>query len=120
MSMSPIDQFLKKLTPTQREQLERIRKIAKETVPETEEVISYGMPTLKYKGKSFLGFNAHSKHIGIYPYGGKEIEVFKDKLTDLGYGFSSGAIRVAYDKPMPKSLLQEIIAYRLKRLARSK
>lgn len=118
--MSPIDEFFEKLDPINKEQLERIRKIAKETVPDSEEVISYGMPTLKYKGKSFLGFNAHSKHIGIYPYGGKEIEVFKDKLTDLGYGFSSGAIRVAYDKPMPKGLLRQIIAYRLKRLDGSK
>ncbi|MGA2967778.1 MAG: DUF1801 domain-containing protein [Candidatus Levyibacteriota bacterium] len=114
--MTTIDDYLKKIEPTKREQLERIKGIAKQVVPDAQEVISYGMPTLKYKGKSFLGFNAHTNHIGIYPYGGEEIEVFKDKLSEYKYGFSSGAIRVPYDKPFPENLLKEIIKHRIKRI----
>jgi uncharacterized protein YdhG (YjbR/CyaY superfamily) len=114
--MTVIDEYLKKIEPEKRKQLERIRQIAKQTVPEAQEAISYGMPTLKYKSKSFLGFNTHANHIGIYPYGGEEIEVFKDKLTEYNYGFSSGAIRVPYDKPIPESLLREIIHHRIKRI----
>ncbi len=74
------------------------------------------MPTLKYKGVGFLGFNVLKNHIGIYPYGGEEIEVFKDKLVALKYGFSSGAIRVPFDKPIPENLLKEIIHHRIKRI----
>ncbi len=114
--MTVIDDYIKKIEPIKREQLERIRKIGKQIVPDAEEVISYGMPTLKYKGKSFLGFNVHTNHIGIYPFGGEEIEVFKDKLSEYKYGFSSGAIRVPYDKPLPESLLKEIIKHRIKRI----
>ncbi len=114
--MTIIDEYLKKIEPTKRKQLERIREIAKQVVPDAQEVISYGMPTLKYKGESFLGFNSHANHIGVYPYGGKEIEVFKDKLSEYKYGFSSGAIRVPYDKPFPESLLKEIIKHRIKRI----
>lgn len=114
--MSVIDDYLKKIAPDKRKQLERIREIAKSVVPDAQEVISYGMPTLQYKGKSFLGFNTHTSHIGIYPYGGEEVTVFKDKLTKLNYGFSSGAIRVPYDKPIPEALLKEIITHRTKRL----
>ena len=112
--MTVIDDYFKKIEPTKREQLERIRKIAKQVVPEAEEVISYGMPTLKYKGKSFLGFNTHANHIGIYPYGGEEIEVFKDRLKSLG--ISKGAIRIPYNKPISESLLKEIIKNRIKRI----
>lgn len=55
--MTVIDDFLKKIDATNRPKLERIRSIAKKVVPEAEETISYGMPTLKYHGHSFLGFN---------------------------------------------------------------
>ena len=112
--MSAIDDYLKQIEPAKREQLERIREIAKQVVPDAEEIISYGMPTLRYKGKSFLGFDAHKNHIGIYPYGGQEIAVFKDKLK--AFGLSKGAIQVPCDKPVPENLLKEIIKHRIKRI----
>lgn len=114
--MTVIDEYLKKLEPSKRQELERIRKIAKELVPDAKEVISYGMPTLQYKGKSFLGFNIHTNHLGIYPYGGEEIAVFKDRLAQLNYEFSSGAIRVSFDNPIPEDLLKAIIRHRIKRI----
>lgn len=116
-TMTVIDDYLQKIEPSRRQQLERIRKIAKETAPGSQEVISYGMPTLQYHGKSFLGFNVHSNHIGIYPYGGEEINVFQKEITELGYGFSSGAIRVNFDKQIPEDLLKKIIRHRIKRLS---
>ncbi len=112
--MSVIDDYLNTLEPTKRTSLLRIRKIAKEVVPEAQEVIAYGMPTLQYKGKSFIGFKIHKNHIGIYPYGGEEIEVFKDELSS--FGFSKGAIRVPFDKEFPEKLLKKIIIHRIKRL----
>lgn len=114
--MSVIDAYLEKIDPAKRKELERIRKIGKEVVPDAEETIGYGMPTLTYKGKAFLGFNVHKNHIGIYPYGGEEIDLFKDKLIGLEFGFSSGAIRVPFDKPIPEGLLKDIILHRIKRI----
>ncbi|MGE5042005.1 MAG: iron chaperone [Candidatus Levyibacteriota bacterium] len=113
---SVIDTYLEKISTPQRKELERIRGIARQVVPDAKEVISYGMPTLQTKGKSFLGFNVHTSHIGIYPYGGEEIEVFKDKLTELGFTFSKGAIQVPFDKPFPEALLIEIIHHRINRI----
>jgi uncharacterized protein YdhG (YjbR/CyaY superfamily) len=115
--MTVIDEYLQKIDAPQRKQLERIRKIAKQVVPDAQEVISYGMPTLQYKGKSFLGFNVHKNHIGIYPYGGEEIRVFENKLRQLGYGFSKGAIRVPFDSEIPEDFLAEIIEFKMKRLS---
>ena len=112
--MSVIDDYLGKIEPGKRARLERIRVIARQVVPDAQEVISYGMPTLQYHGKSFLGFDAHVSHIGIYPYSGEEISIFKDKLG--AYGLSKGAIRVPYDTPFPESLLKEIITHRIKRI----
>ena len=114
--MSIIDQYLQKIDKSSKLELERILRIAKEIVPDAEEVISYGMPTLKYKNKSFLGFSAHTNHIGIYPFGGEEIEVFHKELSELKYGFSSGAIRVPFDKHIPEMLLKKIILHRIERI----
>jgi uncharacterized protein YdhG (YjbR/CyaY superfamily) len=110
--MSRIDDFLSKIEPPKRQQLERIRALAIELVPNAEETISYNMPTLTYQGKPFLGFNAHTGHIGIYPFSGKVIPQLKDELGT--YTVSKGAIRIPLDRPIPKRLLKLLVTARLK------
>ena len=112
--MTAIDDYLTNVEPSKRQELERIHTLAKKIVPDAEEAIVYGMPTLKYQGKPFLGFNAHKQHIGIYPYSGQVIETLKDQLQ--GYGFSKGAIRVPLDQPISEELLKHIIHERLKQI----
>jgi uncharacterized protein YdhG (YjbR/CyaY superfamily) len=110
--MSVIDDYLKKIEPSNRKALERIRVLAREVVPSAEEVISYGMPTLKYKGEPFLGFDAHKNHIGIYPFSGHIIETLKDELRE--YKSTKGAIQVPFDNPISKTTLRKVINARLK------
>ena len=112
--MTVIDDYLTNVEPSKRQELERIRTLAKKIVPDAEESIGYGMPTLTYRGKSFLGFNAHKQHIGIYPYSGQVIEELKDQLHE--YSVSKGAIRVPLDHPISEDLLKQIITHRLKRI----
>jgi uncharacterized protein YdhG (YjbR/CyaY superfamily) len=116
--VSVIDDYLKKVEPSKKKELKRIRTLAKQAVPGAEEAIVYGMPTLKYLGKPFLGFDAHKNHIGIYPYSGRVIETLKDQLNE--YGWSKGALRVPLDNPIPKSLLQKLIKHRLKAIRAEK
>jgi uncharacterized protein YdhG (YjbR/CyaY superfamily) len=52
MSGKEVDDYLAKIKPSQRAELERIRTIAKNTVPEAEETIRYGMPAYLYKGNA--------------------------------------------------------------------
>jgi uncharacterized protein YdhG (YjbR/CyaY superfamily) len=109
--MSAIDDYLSTvISPLRRVELERIRAIALEMLPGAEEVIAYGMPTIKYRGKSILGFDAHKNHIGIYPYSGSVI--LKIKELDK-YDTTKGAIRENLDEPLPKVLIQKIIHERL-------
>jgi uncharacterized protein YdhG (YjbR/CyaY superfamily) len=110
--MTLIDDYLKNVEPAKRKELSRIRALAKEIVPSAEETISYGMPTLKYRGKPFLGFDAHTNHIGIYPYGAQPIKALKDELK--GYALSKGAIRAGFDQPISKRLLKKIIDLKIK------
>lgn len=113
--MTVIDDYLTTIEPAKRQELERIRALAKQAVPEAEEAITYGMPTLKYRGKPFLGFDAHKQHIGIYPYSGQVIETLTDQLKD--YKTTKGAIQVPFDHPISEELLAHIIQLRLKQIA---
>src|SRR5690348_16536106 len=115
--MTVIDDYLTTVEPSKRQELERIRALARQTVPDAEEAIVYGMPTLKYQGKPFLGFDAHKQHIGIYPYSGQVIETLKDQLHD--YSFSKGAIRIPLDRPIPEEKLKQIIHLRLQQITSS-
>ena len=115
--MTVIDDYLTTVEPSKRKELERIRALAKQTVPDAEEAIVYGMPTLKYQGKPFLGFDAHTRHIGIYPYSGQVVETLRDQLH--GYSFSKGAIRVPLDHPISEEMLKQIIHLRLQQITTS-
>jgi uncharacterized protein YdhG (YjbR/CyaY superfamily) len=110
--MFAVDDYLRRVEPAKRRELARIRAFAKDLVAGAEEAIVYGMPTFKYHGRPFLGFNAHKNHIGIYPYSSHVIKTLKDELR--GYGLSSGAIRVPLDKPISKRVLKQVIDCRLK------
>jgi len=116
--MNPIDGYLATVEPAKRKELRRIRALAKKAVPSAEEVISYGMPTLKYQGKPFLGFAARAQHVGIYPYSGQVVKELRERLRD--YQTSNGAIRVPLDAPIPERLLRAIIASRLKAIRAAK
>jgi uncharacterized protein YdhG (YjbR/CyaY superfamily) len=115
--MTVIDNYLTTIEPAKRKELERIRTLAIQAVPGAEEAIVYGMPTLKYQGKAFLGFDAHKHHIGIYPYSGQVIETLKDQLHD--YSFSKGALRIPLDHPISEELLTQIIHLRLQQITSS-
>jgi uncharacterized protein YdhG (YjbR/CyaY superfamily) len=112
--MTVIDDYLKNVEASKKKELERIRTLAKKIVPSSEEAIVYGMPTLKYQGKPFLGFDTHKNHIGIYPYSGEVIETLKDQLHE--YGLSKGAIRVPLDNPISESMLKLVIDCRLQQI----
>jgi uncharacterized protein YdhG (YjbR/CyaY superfamily) len=116
--VTPIDEYLANVEPLKRKALERIRTLAKKAVPDAEETIGYGMPTLKYRGKAFLGFDAHAKHIGIYPYSGQVVKELRERLRD--YETSSGAIRIPLDRPISERLLRAVIACRLKAIRAAK
>jgi uncharacterized protein YdhG (YjbR/CyaY superfamily) len=112
LPMGLIDDYLETVEPPKRKELQRIRALAKEIVPEAEETVSYKMPALKYAGKTFLGFDARKNHIGIYPFSGSVIPQLKDELR--GCTVSKGAIQIPLDRPISKRLLKLVIMRRLR------
>ena len=62
-----MDGYLAALTPAQRAQFERIRRIVRSIVPDAEETISYRIPTFKHRGKYLIYFAAFKDHMSVYP-----------------------------------------------------
>ena len=71
--MGVIDDYLEDLGDSQRAELERIRRIVLDRVPDAEEGRSYGMPAFRYKRKPLLGFAARKDHltVSVYPARGR-------------------------------------------------
>jgi len=107
--MSVIDDYLEKIGVPQKSELERIRKIVKQIVPEAEEVISYGMPAFKYKKKYLIGFAVFKDHLSLFPTPGP-IGALKDKLSD--FKLSKGTIQFTIEKPLTEQLIKEILLIR--------
>ncbi len=114
--MSLIDDYLKKVNQPERSELERVRKIIQETAPEATEVITYGMPGYKYKGKYLISFAAFKDHLSIFP-GSHVVEVLKDKLED--YETSKGTVQFTLEKPLPEGLIKEVVQIRLDDISKS-
>lgn len=112
--MSIIDEHLKNVSPGQKQQLDRVRAVAKQMAPDAEETISYGVPALKYKGQYLIGFAAYQNHLSIFPTPGP-IAALKDKLGD--FQVSKGAVQFTIEHPIPEPLLKQIIEIRLRTIA---
>jgi uncharacterized protein YdhG (YjbR/CyaY superfamily) len=109
--MSVVDDYLKRVSEPQRAELERIRKIIKQTVPEAEEVISYGVPGFKYKGKYLITFAAFKDHLSLFP-GSAPIAAMKNSLSE--YKTSKGTVQFTLEKSMSAALIKEMTELCLK------
>lgn len=104
--MSVIDEYLQNVPAPEQRELERIRTIIKQTVPEAEEVITYSMPGFKYKGKYLVSFAAFKNHLSLFP-GADPIGALKDVLKDNITG--KGTIQFTLEKPLTEGTVREIV-----------
>lgn len=105
--MSPIDVYLQNVPAPQRAELERIRSLIKQTVPDAEEVITYSMPGFKYKGKYLISFAAFKDHLSVFP-GSDPLGALKDTLKDNITG--KGTIQFTLERPLSEETIVEIVA----------
>jgi uncharacterized protein YdhG (YjbR/CyaY superfamily) len=103
-----VDAYLQDIEPPKRAELERIRRLVKKLVPKAEEVISYGIPTFKYKGTYLIYFASFTNHMSVFP--GAPLDL-KEKLE--GYTLGKGTIQFTAEKPLPDAIITELVMRRL-------
>lgn len=108
-SVTTVDEYIKNAPHERKRVLEEIRRVIKETAPEAEEKLSYGMPYYGYKGR--LVYFAYAKnHLGLYippPI----IEQHKEDLK--GYQTSKSAVQIPYGKALPVALIKKLLKARI-------
>lgn len=104
------DEYLAVVDAEKRAALEKLRETIKETIPQAEECISYGLPSFRLNGKTFLSYGAAAKHCAFYA--GSTVQKFSVALQD--YQTSKGTIRFSPGEPLPKSLVRQVVKQRLK------
>jgi uncharacterized protein YdhG (YjbR/CyaY superfamily) len=112
VSAEEIDQYLDALEEPKRTTLARLRQTILDILPEAEQGISYGLPAFKVGGKTIAGFAAFKAHLSYLPHSGSVFPQLEDELS--GYSTSSGALRFGIDQPLPVSLVEKLIAVRLR------
>lgn len=89
--------------------LRQVRSVIKQTAPEADESIGYGMPAYKLNGKPLVYFAGYKNHIGLYatPTGHAK---FSKELSKYKQG--KGSVQFPLDEPMPLGLIERIVRFR--------
>ena len=113
MAVKPqtIDEHLAAVPVDKRAALEKIRRAIRAAAPLAEECISDGLPAFRLAGRVLVGFGAAQKHCAFYPWSSTTVAAFPDELED--YDTSKGTIRFPADKPLPATLVCQLVKARI-------
>jgi uncharacterized protein YdhG (YjbR/CyaY superfamily) len=111
MSSEEIDGYLAALDEPQRSTLSELRKTIMDIVPDAEQIISYGMPAFRLQDKVVGGFGGFKQHLSYFPHSGSVLPELKKDIKS--YATSKGTLRFALDIPLPRSLVEKLLAVRI-------
>ena len=104
-----IDEYIAQYPADVQIVMNKLRAVIKESAPEAQERISYGMPGFYLNGM-LVWFGGHKNHIGFYPTG-EGVAAFTNELA--GYKMSKGAVQFPLDQPFPYDLIKKIVKHRV-------
>lgn len=112
-----VDTYIASFTGDVGTRLRSIRRVIHEMAPDAVESMSYGMPAYKLRGKPLVYFAAFLRHIGFYatPNGH---EAFAEEFKPYKQG--KGSVQFPHDQPLPMWLVRDVVAYRVRQLAKPK
>ncbi|MEY3172293.1 MAG: hypothetical protein RLZZ436_206 [Planctomycetota bacterium] len=107
------DAWISQFPTSTQKLLNQIRITVTRAVPQAEEVIRYGIPTLRLR-QNLLHYAAFENHIGLYPTP-SAMRHFADELK--GYVQGKGSVQFPLDQPLPLKLIGEITKFRAAEVA---
>lgn len=110
MPVRDIDEYLAGVDEPKRSTLQTLRRTIRELVPDADEGISYGLPAFFKDGVAIAGFAAAAKHLSYFPHSGSVISQIAQAEA---YDTSKGTLRFAIDAPLPRELVERLLAVRI-------
>ncbi len=112
-SNKEVDNYIQGFKGEAREYLLEIRRLILEVVPDAEELINYDIPAFALvpggKREEQIMIAGYKKHVGFYPHP-TTMEYFWERLD--GYKKAKGSVQFPLNKPLPKDLIRDMVAYR--------
>ena len=91
--------------------LNQMRSVIRSVVPEgTTEVISYGIPTFRYK-RMLVAVAAFKDHCSFFPLGSSALKGLEEELK--AFRVTKGTLHFPIDNPMPAGLVKKIVKARI-------
>jgi uncharacterized protein YdhG (YjbR/CyaY superfamily) len=112
MTTAEVDEYLDRQDDPKRSTLSQLRRDILAVVPDAEQCISYAVPGFRVAGKTIAGFAAFKRHLSYLPHSGSVFPELAEELA--GYEMSTGALRFPVDRPLPRALVEKLIAVRLR------
>lgn len=109
--MTEISDYIDQAAPAAQPQLRAMYQLLKTLLPTAQEKISYAKPTFFEAGRDLVYFGANAHDIALYPTSGPLTAINPAKIAV--YPHSKGAIRFAFDQPLPEALIAELVTLRL-------
>jgi uncharacterized protein YdhG (YjbR/CyaY superfamily) len=111
VSAEEVDEYLSGVDEPKRSTLEALRRTILEIVQQAEEGLSYRVPAFRVDGKVIAGFAAFKDHLSYLPFSGSVLGQLADSLA--GYEMTKSALHFPVERPLPKALVERLIAVRL-------
>jgi len=108
-----VDAYLGTLTSRERETLQNLRVLIKETVPKVEERISYGTAVMFSRGLDLFGFVAQPKHLSFLTASPKLAAAMKGEIAKT-HKVSGATIHFSPEHPLPAALVKKIVRARVR------
>ena len=116
MAAPDIDAYLEQFDGDRLKRLKAVRMAVHTLAPGTVETMAYGVPTFSYMGQNMVHMAGFKKHLGLYPTPAA-IKHFSEALKD--YRTAPGTIQLPWERPLPLSLSEEILRYRVEQIKSS-
>jgi len=103
-----VTEYINAAPPEAKRKLRELRAILKTVAPKAKEGLKWGSPVFEEK-RILFAYSAFKSHLNFMPTQSSLVP-FKKELAE--YKTGKDTIQFPYDKPLPKTLIRKIAAYR--------
>ena len=112
-TITGIEEYKQKFEGLPLERLQEMLEFLTGLLPESELVMSYGVPTFRVAGKNLVHTATYKNHLGFYP-GASGMRAFATEFS--AYKTGPGSVQFPHKTALPLELIRKICQFRLKEL----
>lgn len=105
-----IEDYIATIPPEVQERIYELHETITKAAPDATQSLKWNMPAYSHQ-KILVAFKVFKHHVGFYPME-SAIKAFSKELD--GYSKREGSVQFPLDKPLPLSLINKMVKFRIK------